>query len=87
VAGPIPLVVAWLGVDERYRGRGLGTRLLAQALVDCRAAGDTFPFVAVILDCVDEAAKTFYQRWDFREVPGRAMRLFVPFAALEKLMG
>jgi hypothetical protein len=42
--------------------------------------------VAVILDCLDEAAKAFYQRWDFREVPGRPMRLFLPFSALEALM-
>jgi ribosomal protein S18 acetylase RimI-like enzyme len=79
-------VLAWLGVDKRYHGQGLGTRLLAQALADCRAAGETFAFVAVILDCVDDAAKKFYQRWDFREVPGRPMRLFLPFSMLEELM-
>jgi len=79
-------VLAWLGVHRQYHRQGLGTRLLAQALADCRAAGETFAFVAVILDCVDDAAKAFYQRWDFREMPGRPMRLFLPFSALDKLM-
>lgn len=79
-------VLGWLGVDQRYQGQGIGTRLLAQALADCRAAGETFAFVAVILDCIDEPAKAFYQRWDFREIPGRPMRLFLPFSALEALM-
>lgn len=79
-------VLAWLGVEQRYQGRGLGARLLAQALWDCHAAGQTFAFVAVILDCVDESAKSFYQRWDFQEIPGRPMRLFLPFALLEKLV-
>ena len=28
-------VLAWLGVDERRQGQGLGGLLLAQALCDC----------------------------------------------------
>lgn len=79
-------IVAWLGVDRRQQGRGLGTRLFAQALADCRAAGRTFPFIAVILDCIDAAAKSFYQRWDFRELPGHPMRLFLTAKLLEALM-
>ena len=80
------MLYTWLGVGREHRGRGLGSRLLAQALADCFAAGQLFAFVAVILDCVDEKAKTFYQKWDFREVPGRPMRLFLPFSSLAKLM-
>lgn len=53
-------VLAWLGVNTGYRGRGLGRLLLAQALRDCYEAGKTFAFIAVILDCIDDAAKTFY---------------------------
>ena len=78
-------VLAWLGVDQKHHRQGLGTRLLAQALADCFAAGQTFAFVAVILDCIDDSAKAFYQRWDFQEMPGRPMRLFLPFSSLEKL--
>jgi GNAT superfamily N-acetyltransferase len=52
-------VLAWLGLDRKHQGQGLGTRLLAQALVDCHGAGQTFAFVAVILDCVDDRAKAF----------------------------
>lgn len=63
-------IVAWLGVSRHHQGCTLGDRLFAQALRDCHLAGQTFAFVAVILDCVDERAKSFYQRWDFRELPG-----------------
>jgi hypothetical protein len=42
--------------------------------------------VAVILDCLDENAKAFYLRWDFREVPGRPLRLFLSSQSLEALM-
>jgi GNAT superfamily N-acetyltransferase len=79
-------VLAWLGVDRRFQGQGLGTRLLAQALADCHRAGKAFAFVAVIIDCIDAAAKAFYQRWDFRELPGRPMRLFLTAQALDAIV-
>lgn len=79
-------VLAWLGVDAAYQGQGLGARLLAQALSDCHAAGETFPFVAVVLDAVDAASKSFYAHWDVREVPGRPMKLYLTTASLNALM-
>ena len=80
-------VLAWLGVAEAHQGRGLGTKLVAQALNDCFVAGGTFPFIAVVLDCVDEPAKQFYSQWDFRELPGRPMRLFLSAGELKALVG
>ncbi|MBM4091207.1 MAG: GNAT family N-acetyltransferase [Planctomycetes bacterium] len=79
-------VLAWLGVDQTHQGRGLGDRLLAQALRDCHDAGRTFAFVAVLLDCADEQAKSFYMRWDFAELPGHPYRLFLSARTLSALM-
>jgi len=79
-------VLAWLGIDANHQGQGLGRRLLAQALRDCYLASQTFPVVAVILDCVDEAAKSFYRRWDFREVPGYPHRLYLSWQQVEAMM-
>ena len=78
-------VLAWLGVDSNFQGRGIGERLLATALRDCHEASQTFAFIAVILDCVDAPSKAFYQRFDFAELPGYPMRLYLPFKLLEKL--
>ena len=84
---PLPIaVVAWLGVSERERGQGLGTRLLALALRDCFEAGRTFPFVAVVLDCLNDAAKHFFLKFDFHEIPGNPYRLFLSAARLEAMM-
>ena len=80
-------ILAWLGVAERLQGRGLGAMLLAQALNDCFVAGKTFPFIAVLLDCVDEPTKQFYERWNFRELPGRPMRLFLSASELKAMVG
>ena len=79
-------VLAWLGVDVGHRGLGLGHRLLAQALLDCHLASRIFPVVAVILDCIDEPAKAFYRRWDFRELPGYRQRLYLSWKQLDAMM-
>jgi GNAT superfamily N-acetyltransferase len=79
-------VLAWLGVSKTRQGEKLGDLLLAQALRDCHDAGQTFAFVAVILDCVDDRAKAFYQRWDFAEMPGQPYRLFLSSQTLTAMM-
>jgi len=79
-------VLAWLGLDSKNHGKGLGKRLLATALRDCFEASQTFPFIAVLLDCIDPSAKTFYKQFDFLEMPGYPMKLFLSFQSLEKLM-
>jgi GNAT superfamily N-acetyltransferase len=79
-------VLAWLGVDRRFQGHGLGRLSLAQALQDCHVAGQTFPFVGVVLDCISDAAKSFYQQWDFQELPGNPYRLILSARQLDAMM-
>ena len=79
-------ILAWLGVSTDHQGQGLGRLLLAQALRDCHDAGHTFAFVAVLLDCINDAAKAFYQKFDFRELPGHPYRLFLTAAQLQAMM-
>jgi GNAT superfamily N-acetyltransferase len=79
-------VLAWLGVESSHQGTGLGGLLLAQALRDCWEAGKTFAFVAVVLDCLSQAAKAFYEHWDFRELPGHPYRLYVSAKQLDAMM-
>jgi GNAT superfamily N-acetyltransferase len=83
----LPVVVlAWLGENAARQGQGLGRLLLAQALRDSYEAGQTFAFVAVILDCRNDAAKAFFQHWDFAELPGHPYRLFLTAKRLEAMM-
>jgi GNAT superfamily N-acetyltransferase len=79
-------VLAWLGVAQERQGQGLGARLLAQALADCHAAGQSFPFVAVILDCLDVRSKAFYQSFDFAALPGHPFKLFLSARRLEAMV-
>src|SRR5262249_44821036 len=79
-------VLAWLGVSEPRHRQGLGRLLLAQALRACDEAGKTFAFVAVILDCLNDAALAFYRRYDFEPLPGHPYRLFLSAKRLEAMM-
>jgi GNAT superfamily N-acetyltransferase len=79
-------ILAWLGVDATFQRRGLGERLLALALRDCWSASRTFPIIAVVLDCLDEATRGFYRRWNFRELPRHPLRLYLSAAELEAMM-
>jgi GNAT superfamily N-acetyltransferase len=79
-------VLAWLGVDAAHQGRGLGSRLLGQALRDCWEGGKIFPFVLVILDCVDKKAKSFYEKCGFAELPGQPYRLFLSAQDLDAMI-
>jgi GNAT superfamily N-acetyltransferase len=79
-------VLAWLGVNTAHQGRGLGRLLLARALRDCYEAGQTFTFIAVVLDCLNDAARAFYKQWDFEELPGHPYRLFLSAKRLQALM-
>lgn len=79
-------ILAWLGVAAKRHGQGLGGLLLAQPLADCHEAGKSFAFVAVILDCVDDASKRFYQHFDFVELPGHPYRLYLTATQLHAMM-
>lgn len=79
-------VLAWLGVSQAHQRQGLGKRLLAQALRDCYDAGQTFAFVAVILDCINDSAREFYRQWDFQELPGHPYRLFLSTKLLDAMI-
>lgn len=79
-------MLAWLGVSSTHQGQGLGRLLLAQALRDCYEAGKTFAFIAVVLDCISDAGKAFYQQWDFAELPGHPYRLLLSAKQLDVMM-
>lgn len=74
---PIPtILIARLAVDRRYQRKGLGSRLLAEALRLALAASDTAAARLVVVDAVDDQAAAFYGRWGFIDVPENPHRLF-----------
>lgn len=75
---PLPLMLlARLGVHRDWQGRGIGAGLLKDAMRRTVQAADIAGIRALAVHAKDEAARSFYQRFDFRDSPTDAMHLFV----------
>ena len=84
---PVPTVtLAWLGIDQRFGGRGLGTLLFARALADCARAWTLVRFVAVVVDALTEVNFDFYQRSGFTPIPGTTHKLYLPAVTLQAMI-
>lgn len=67
----IPAVIlARLALDRRLHGKGLGARLLVDALTRIVGASKEVAFRLVVVDAIDEEAAAFYEKYGFRRVPG-----------------
>jgi GNAT superfamily N-acetyltransferase len=72
-----------LAVDIRYRGKGYGRFLLADALHRC--VRNEIASFAVIVDAKDGAARRFYERESFLPLLDQPMKLYRPTAEIAKL--
>jgi GNAT superfamily N-acetyltransferase len=71
-----------LAVDQAFKGQGLGSALLADALA--RAAGAEIAAYAMVVDAKDDAAADFYKHHGFIELLGTPLTLFLPLATVSK---
>lgn len=85
---PVPVfLIAQLAVHQDFHGKGLGKISLVQALAHLWQVNQHMPAYAVIVDCLNDAAKGFYQQFGFEflyEHHGRA-RLFLPMNTVKML--
>lgn len=92
--GAIPAAfISMIGVDQRYAGQGYGGDLLADALLRIVQAADRIGIAVVILDVLDDGnpdhvarRKTLYLRYGFQALPSNPLRLFLPVAAIRRLV-
>ena len=83
---PIPAaLIARLAVDEKFRGQGLGAKLLIDALQRIVTAANEIAIKAVLVDAMDEEARNFYQHYEFIALPGQDLKLFLPIETIQQL--
>ena len=69
---PIPVILlGQLAVDTDYQGRRLGSDLLIDATRRALAASDLIGARAIVVQAIDERAKSFYVRFGFRSFSER----------------
>jgi len=74
-----------LAVDIKFKGQGLGSILLLDALKRSFAvAGESLGSIGVVVDPLDEAAVAFYQKFGFILLPGSG-KMFLPMADIAQL--
>ena len=82
---PVPVILLGrLAVDQAAQGRGLGARLLMDALKRCLELSESLGVHAVEVTALDDDAKTFYLKYGFSPLLDDERHLHVPLTTLEK---
>jgi GNAT superfamily N-acetyltransferase len=84
---PVPVVLlARLAIDRTWQGKGLGAALLRDALHRILAASDIVGVRAVMVHAKDEAARRFYEHFDFDPSPIEPLQLFLLVKEIARLL-
>ena len=76
-----------LAVDDRHQRKRYGEALLMDALKRSYDNGKIIGSIAVVLDYIDENARTFYSRYGFIEIPNaNNKQMFLPMKTIESLV-
>jgi GNAT superfamily N-acetyltransferase len=73
-----------LAVAKEYQGQGVGELLLFHAMWKVGQVDAIIGAVALLVDAKDEAAKRFYLKYGFIELPDRPLNLFLPIARVKE---
>lgn len=85
---PVPLMVLTrLAVARAWQGRGLGAGLLKDAMRRTLQAADIAGIRALAVHAKDEAARAFYEHFDFVPSPTDPLHLFVLIKDLKRICG
>lgn len=71
------MLLARLAVSEDWKGRGIGSALLKDALLRTVQAGDIAGIRAFAVHAKDSEAREFYSRFDFAPSPSDPLHLFL----------
>ena len=64
------VLLGLLGVDERFKGMGLGAHLLKDAIENALKIADLAGAKALVVDPTGPAVESFYRRFGFSNLPG-----------------
>ena len=84
---PVPvLILARLAVDQNHQGKGLGKALLKDALLRTAQAADIAGIRCLLVHAKDDAARQWYEAWEFEPSPTDPYHLFLMLKDLKALL-
>lgn len=78
------ILLGQLGVSITHQGNGLGRMLLDHAFRKTLFASYCAGGALLVTDPIDHKARTFYERYDFRQLPNGGERLYIPVKTLAR---
>lgn len=78
-------LIGRLAVDTSTQRKGYGEILLLDSLKRAYEASRTIASFAVVVDSIDQLAKDFYMKYEFRELMD-TRRLFLPMKTIQELL-
>lgn len=84
---PVPdMILARLAVDRNHQGCGLGQALLKDALLRTAQAADIAGIRCLLVHAKDDAARRWYEYWEFEPSPTDPYHLFLMLKDLKSLL-
>ena len=84
---PVPvMILARLAIDLTYQRQGLGQALLKNALLRTAQAADIAGVRALLVHAKDEAARQWYESWEFEPSPTDSFQLFLMMKDLKAML-
>lgn len=88
VRHPVPvMILARLAVDSAHQRQGLGQALLKDALLRTAQAADIAGIRCLLVHAKDDAARQWYENWEFEPSPTDPYHLFLMLKDLKALLG
>lgn len=84
---PVPIMLlVRLAVDLRWQGQGAGRSLLVDALQRTLQAADIAGIRALVVHAKDDAARRYYEQFDFVPSPSDPLHLFLLIKDVRKML-
>jgi GNAT superfamily N-acetyltransferase len=84
---PVPvMILARLAVDQAHQRKGLGQALLKDALLRTAQAADIAGIRCLLVHAKDDAARRWYESWEFEPSPTDPYHLFMMVKDLKCLL-
>lgn len=80
------ILIDRLAVDRRYRGQGMGRRILLDALRRAFQLSNQIAAAIVIVDAKDNDACAFYRHFGFEPIVDNPYRLFMTMTSIAGLL-
>ncbi len=85
---PVPvMILARLAVDKEHQRQGLGQALLKDALLRTAQAADIAGIRCLLVHAKDDAARRWYESWEFEPSPTDPYHLFLMLKDLKGMLG